>query len=85
MTRLLQILRSKARRSELLPILEAISRKQKMEDRTLKPLEGEDNRKAQKTPTKPKMGFIKSLALGAAAGVAGGLAGYHLTRRKKSS
>lgn len=85
MTRLLQILRSKARRSELLPILEAISRKQRMEDKTLAPLEGESNQKAQKTPTKPKMGFIKGLALASAAGIAGGLAGYHLVRRKKST
>ncbi len=56
-----------------------------MEDRTLKPLEGEDSKQAQKTPSKPKMNFIKGLALAGAAGAVGGLAGYHLVRRKKSS
>lgn len=77
MTRLLQIFRSKARRSEIMSMLEWLSKQEKLEDKKLDPLEGEGA--GQKTPAKKSMGFLKGLALAGG----GALAGYHLTRRKQ--
>lgn len=77
MTRILQLFRTRARRSELMPILEMLSKREKMEDKSLNPLEGEGP--GQKTPAKKGLGFLKGLALAGG----GALAGYHLTRRKR--
>lgn len=75
-TRLLQIFRFKARRSELLLILEEISRKHNLEDKSLKPLD-------QFKPEK-RIGLLKNFGLAGAGAVAGALAGYHIVRNKKS-
>lgn len=69
MTRLLQILRSKARRSELLPMLEKVSRLEKMELKDLSPMDSEGL--GQK---KPKGSILKTLGLTAAAAGIGYLA-----------
>ena len=83
MTRLLQILRTKARRSELLPVLEWVSRQEKLEDKTLDPLTGEPTFGA-KQPVKPeKTSFLKHLGYGIAGAAAGAAAGYGMTRKKK--
>lgn len=74
MTRMLQIFRAKARRAEILPILEKVSKLERMEDKKLKPLEDEGlGQKKSKTGS-----ILKTLALGAA----GAAVGYALTRKK---
>lgn len=79
-TRLLQVLRSIARRSELTIILEQVSRQERMVNKKLKPLSGEGpGQKIPASQSKRKMGLLPTLAAAGAAGVGG----YYLTRRKK--
>ena len=98
MTRLLQIMRSKARRSEMLGLIELLSKQEKLEKKKLKPLDGEgvgQNIEAEpkeltktKEPTEPRKkssGFLKQLAINTAIGAAGGYAGYRLVKHKKST
>jgi len=87
MTRLLQIMRTKGRRSEIMGILEWASKQQNLEDTSLKPLDGEGPGQTIKTvPDEKKgMGFLKKLALGSALGAAGAYAGYKFVRRPKKS
>lgn len=77
MTRLLQILRSKFRRSELLPFLEEVSKKQGLHDKEIAKteLESEKNRKQSSIST--------ALGVGAASFGAGLAGGYALTRKRK--
>lgn len=69
MTRLLQILRSKARRSELLPMLEKVSKQEKMELKGLPTMDSEGLGQKKSTGS-----FWKTLGLTAAAAGAGYLA-----------
>lgn len=86
MTRLLQIFRTKARRSELLSILEYVSRKDRLEDKSLEPLPGTGSEKAAETPVPPKkMSLLKNLAAFGAGMTTGAAGGYALTRTKKST
>ena len=68
LTRLLQMFRTKARRSELLPYLESLAIAMNMENRHLPPIKDEPSPEAQKTPVKPNMSLLKNLAAGRAAG-----------------
>ena len=85
MTRLLQIMRTKGRRSEMMGIIEWMSKQKNLEDPTLQPLEGEGPGQKVKTIPEPKkdMGFLKKLALVGAAGAAGAYGGYKLMRQRK--
>ena len=86
MTRLLQIMRTKARRSELLPMIEYVSKKDKLEDRTLEPIQGEGPEWAAEKPVKSKkMGFLGGLAAAGVGTALGATAGYRLARNKKST
>ena len=79
LTRLLQLFRSKCRRSELLPYLESLAIAMNLENRALPPLKDESI-KAQKTPVKPDMRFLRNLSAGIAAGDS---AAQILARKKK--
>lgn len=82
MTRLLQIFRRTARRSELMNILEYVAKKTKLENKSLKPLDANPEKDKKEKVKKPKkFGFLKSLAT-VGVGAAGG---YALTRRKKKA
>lgn len=76
MTRLLQIFRAKARRSELLPLLEWLAKKEHMADKDLEPL---PNQGLGQNQSKKGSNFLKTLAVAGA----GAAAGYYLTRNKK--
>ncbi len=78
MTRMLQLFRTKGRRSELLPMLEWLAKKEKMKDKSLGPLEGEGL--GQNVPVKPKMSFLKGLAIAGA----GAATGHYLAKRYTS-
>jgi len=80
LTRLLQLFRSKARRSELLPYLESLSIALNMENRKLSAINNEPNPKAQQTPVKPDMNFLRNIAAGSSAG---STAASILARKKK--
>ena len=80
LTRLLQLFRTKARRSELLPYLESLAIAMKMEDRYMPPIQNEPNPGAQKTPVKPDLKFLRNLSAGTAAG---DTAAQILMRKKK--
>ena len=69
-TRLLQIMRTKGRRSEMMGILEWFSKQKNLEDPSLQPLDGEGPGQKIKTipDQKKNMGFLKKLALVGAAG-----------------
>lgn len=86
-TRLLQIMRTKGRRSEMMTILEWFSKQKNLEDTSLQPLDGEGpGQKIKTAPEKKKgMSFLKKLALAGAVGAAGAYGGYKLTRRNKKS
>ena len=87
MTRLLQIMRTKGRRSEMMGILEWMSKQKNLEDPTLQPLDGEGPGQKIKTVPEPKksMGFLKTLGLAGAAGAAGAYGGYKFVRRPKKT
>lgn len=87
MTRLLQVMRTKGRRSEMMGILEWLSKQKNLEDPSLQPLEGEGpGQKIKTIPDKKKgMGFLKKLAIAGAAGAAGAYGGYKFVRRTKKS
>lgn len=87
MTRLLQIMRTKGRRSEMMNILEWLSKQKQLEDPSLKPLEGEGPGQKVKAEPEPKkgMGFLKKLAIAGVAGAAGAYGGYKLVRRDRKS
>ena len=80
LTRLLQLFRTKARRSELLPYLESLAIAMKMEDRYMPPIKDEPNHGAQKTPVKPDLRFLRNLSAGT---TAGDTAAEILRRKKK--
>jgi len=80
LTRLLQLFRSKARRSELLPYLESLAIAMNMENRKLTAISNEPNPVAQKTPVKPNMAFLKNMSAGIASG---NTAASILMRKKK--
>lgn len=69
MTRLLQIFRSKARRSEILPILEKVSKTNNLEDKRLPPMENEPL--GQKTPKTSILANLGAFTAAAAAGYYG--------------
>ncbi len=79
-TRLLQALRAKAKRGDLLPHLEKISQKNRYELTGVCDTETGSNCDAVAPAAKQGMGFLKSLALGALAGAAIG----HVMSRKGS-
>jgi hypothetical protein len=79
-TRILQALRYKARRGDLLPHLEKISRKNRFELFGVCDPETGSNCDAAEPAPQQGMGFLKSLALGALAGAAIG----HVMSRKGS-
>lgn len=85
MTRLLQVMRSKGRKSEMMGIIEWMSKKENLEDKSLDPLEGEGLGQKIEAPAKKSTGFLKKLAIGAAAGGLGAYAGYKLARSRKKS
>ena len=68
LTRLLQLFRSRARRSELLPYLESLAVAMNMEDRYMPPVINNTSQAAQKTPVKPDFKFLNQLSIGIAAG-----------------
>jgi len=68
LTRLLQLFRSKARRSELLTYLESLSIAMNLEDRNMPTIKNEPLPGAQKTPVEPNMKFLKNISAGIAAG-----------------
>lgn len=82
MTRLLQIMRSKARRSEMMGMLEYLSKKEKLEKPDLEPLEGEGVGQNIQSQPKKSMGFMKGLALGTAAFAGGAYLGHKLTSKQ---
>lgn len=74
MTRLLFAFKSRARRSELLPVLEKLSKKKKYK------IAGAKNPEK----SKPGKGLLKKLAIGGAvAGAAAGVAGYNIYKAAK--
>lgn len=79
LTRLLQLFRSKARRSELLPYLESLAIAMNMENRKLPAIKNEPAPNAQKTPVKPNMSFLKNIS----AGIADGSSAAAILARKK--
>ncbi len=83
MTRLLQIMRGKARRSEMMGIIEWMSKQEHLEDKRLDPLEGEGPGQKIEAPAKKTTGFLKKLAVGTAAAGIGAYAGYKMARRGK--
>jgi len=83
MTRLLQIMRAKARRSELMNILEWVSKQEKLENKKIKPLKDEGPGQKKPAPAKKASGFLKKLALGTGALAVGAYAGYKLTKKAK--
>ena len=80
LTRLLQLFRSKARRSELLPYLESLAIAMNMENRKLAAMPDKPSPNAQKTPVKPDLTFLRNLGAGIAAGNS---AAEILARKKK--
>lgn len=79
LTRLLQLFRSKARRSELLPSLESLAVAMNMEYRKMPPIANEPHKGAQKTPVRPNMKLLKNLS----AGIANGNDAASILMRKK--
>jgi len=80
LTRLLQVFRSKARQSELLPFLESLSIAMNAEQRKLAALPNEPAPIAQNTPVKPDLRFLRNLGAGIGAG---NTAANILARKKK--
>lgn len=85
MTRLLQIMRTKSRRSEMMGLIEWLSKQENLEDKDLNSLEGEGIGQKVETPPKKGMGFLKGLALGVAGAGLGAYAGYKLAKSRKKS
>lgn len=85
MTRLLQVMRTKGRRSEMMGLLEWLSKQEKLEDKKLDPLDGEGIGQKVEAPAKKSTGFLKKLAIGGALGGIGAYAGYKFARRNKKS
>ena len=85
MTRLLQIMRTKGRKSEMMGIIEWLSKQEKLEDKGLDTLSGEGVGQKIEAPAKKSTGFLKKLAIGAAAGAIGAYGGYKWARSRKKS
>ena len=80
MTRLLQIMRTKGRKSEMMGIIEWLSKQERLEDKGLDTLGGEGVGQKIEAPAKKSTGFLKKLAVGAVAGGLGAYAGYKMAR-----
>lgn len=85
MTRILQVMRTKGRRSEMMGLLEWMAKQEKLEDKKLDPLDGEGIGQKIEAPAKKSSGFLKKLAIGTALGGAGAYAGYKFARRNRKA